>query len=368
MTDRVPRLAAEAGKHGLGGIALVPGANLRYLTGLDFGLTKRLTLALFPAEGSPAFVVPALEAGRVEAGSRVPLRLFRWNDGDGPDAALRRCVDELGLAGKRIAVEHTAMRVMELRALEACAPGLSAEDATPLMTALRSRKDADERAAMREAVRMIETALEATIRQIRVGMTERALADFWDREIRAAGSDGPAFATDVASGPNAANPHHVPGDRAFQAGDLIVLDGGALCRGYASDITRTVALGEPGPEARRIYELVQAANAAGRAACRPGATGEEIDRAARRVIEDGGCGPLFFHRTGHGLGLEIHEPPYIVAGSREPLPEGATFTIEPGIYLDGVRGVRIEDDLLLTPDGAESLTTFPRDLIVLPAA
>src|SRR5207248_561998 len=155
--------------------------------------------------------------------------------------------------------------------------------------------------------------------------------------IRAAGSS-PSFETIIASGPNAANPHHTNSDRAFQQGDLIIMDGGALHDGYASDITRTVALGELSAEARRIYDLVFSANAAGRAAVRPGATGEEVDRAARTVITEGGYGSQFLHRTGHGLGLEMHEPPYMVAGSREPLPIGATFTIEPGIYIAGLGG------------------------------
>src|SRR5262249_32629608 len=203
---------------------------------------------------------------------------------------------------------------------------------------------------MRTAVRVVEAALRAAIAQVRVGMTERELADTWEREMRLAGG-APAFTTIIASGPNAAHPHHSNGDRAFQPGDLIVMDGGALCDAYASDITRTIALGEPGTEARRIYELVLAANAAARAACHPGATGEAIDRAARAVIEAGGYGSQFLHRTGHGLGLEIHEPPYIVGGGRDPLAAGTTFTIEPGVYVAGLSGVRIEDNVVITADG-----------------
>ena len=366
MNDRLARLTGAARERGLAAVAVVPGANLRYLTGLNFALSKRLTLALLPVESEPAFVLPAMEVGRAREGSRVPLRFYPWGDAEGPQDALRRCVGDLGLAGGRIAIEYTAMRVLELRALESCAPGLRSEDATPLLAALRMRKDATELAAMAEAAQRIDAALGAILAAIRPGVTERELAALWAREILATGSDGPSFDIDVAAGANAANPHHVPGERAFEPGDLIVLDGGALVDGYASDITRTVALGEPGPDARRLYALVLAANAAGRAACRPGATGEEIDAAARRVIEDGGYGEQFFHRTGHGLGLEVHEPPYIVAGSRDPLPEGATFTVEPGVYLEGVCGVRIEDDMVLESGGARSLTGFKRELIVLP--
>jgi Xaa-Pro dipeptidase len=328
-------------------------------------MNERLAVAFFPADGPPTMVLPALEAPRAQAQARFPIRFYTWDDASGPDEALRRCTADLGLDGQRIGVEYTAMRVLELRGIEAAAPEVVVGDATPILASLRMIKDAGEIAAMRRAVRIIEDSLRAAIGRIRLGMTERELGALWDAEMSAAGG-APSFGTIIAGGPNGANPHHSNGDRAFQAGDLIIMDGGAWHDGYASDITRTVALGEPAPEARRIYELVLAANAAGRAAAaRPGATGETIDAASRQVIEEGGYGPQFLHRTGHGLGLEVHEPPYIVAGSRDPLAAGATFTVEPGIYIAGRYGVRIEDDMVITADGAESLTSFERDLIIV---
>jgi Xaa-Pro aminopeptidase len=363
MTDRIDQLAAALKGSDLAAVAVVPGANLRYLAGLDLHMNERLTVAFFPAAGQPAMVLPALEAPRAQAQARVPMRFYTWDDAAGPYDALRRCAADLGLDGARVGVEYTAMRVLELRGIEQAAE-VQAQDATDILASLRMVKDAAELAAMREAARIVETALRAAIGQVRAGMTERELAEIWEREMRAAGG-APSFDSIVASGPNAANPHHSNGDRAFQPGDLIVMDGGALCGGYASDITRTIALGEPGEQARRIYDLVLAANAAGRAACRPGASGDVIDRAARAVIEAGGYGPQFLHRTGHGLGLEVHEPPYIVAGSHAPLAPGTTFTIEPGVYVVGRCGVRIEDNIVITADGAESLTTFERELIIL---
>jgi Xaa-Pro dipeptidase len=357
------RLRDTAAAHGLAAVAVVPGANLRYLAGLDMHMNERLTVAFFLAAGQTAIVLPALEAPRAQAQAHVPIRFYTWDDAAGPYDALRRCAADLHLDGARVGVEYTAMRVLELRGIERAAEA-QAEDATDILASLRMVKDAAELAAMREAARIVEAGLRAAIGQVRVGMTERELADIWERQMRAAGG-GPSFGSIVAGGPNAANPHHSNSDRAFQMGDLIVLDGGALCDGYASDITRTIALGEPGEEARRIYDLVLAANTAGRAACHPGASGEAIDRAARAVIEAGGYGPQFLHRTGHGLGLEVHEPPYIVAGSRAPLAPGTTFTVEPGIYVAGRYGVRIEDDLVITADGAESLTTFERELIIV---
>jgi Xaa-Pro dipeptidase len=365
MTDRTEQLAAALKQGGLAAVAVVPGANLRYLAGLDLHMNERLAVAFFPAAGQPAMVLPALEAPRAQAQARVPMRFYTWDDAAGPYDALRRCAADLGLDGARVGVEYTAMRVLELRGIEQAAEA-QAEDATDILASLRMVKGAGELAAMREAARIVEAALRAAIGQVRAGMTERELAEIWEREMRLAGGE-PSFGSIVAGGPNGANPHHSNGDRPFQPGDLIVLDGGALCDGYASDITRTIALGEPGAEARRVYELVLAANAAGRAACRPGASGDAIDRAARSVIEAGGYGPQFLHRTGHGLGLEVHEPPYIVAGSHAPLVPGTTFTVEPGIYVAGRYGVRIEDDMVITADGAESLTTFDRDLIIVKA-
>jgi Xaa-Pro dipeptidase len=359
--DRLPKLSRAATAHGLAAVAVVPGANLRYLAGLDMHMNERLAIAFFPADGPAAMVLPALEAPRAQAQARVPLRFYTWDDAAGPHDALRRCMSDLRLDGAQVGVEYTTMRVLELRGIEQAAE-VQAADATALLASLRMVKDQAELAAMRAAVRAVEAGLRAAIGQVRAGMTERELGAIWDREMHAAGG-APSFATIVAGGPNAANPHHSNGDRAFQPGDMIVLDGGAICDGYQSDITRTIALGEPGVAARRIYDLVLAANAAGRAAARPGASGELIDHAARAVIEAGGYGPQFLHRTGHGLGMEGHEPPYIVAGSHDPLAPGTTFTVEPGIYVAGVCGVRIEDDVVITPDGAESLTTFERELI-----
>jgi Xaa-Pro aminopeptidase len=264
------------------------------------------------------------------------------------------------------------MRLMELRALEdACAQmgiSIQAVDASPLLASMRMVKDGRELAAMEEAVRIVEMGLHNTIRQIAPGMTERQLARVCTNEIISAGAEGESFDAFVASGPNSANPHHSPSDRPFQAGDLITIDCGAVYEGYASDITRTVALGEPGAEARRMYEVVYDANRAGRASVHPGVAGEEIDRAARKVITDAGYGEYFLHRTGHGLGLETyppHEPPNLVAGSTEPLSIGTTLTIEPGIYIEGVCGVRIEDDVVITADGSRTLTSFKRELITL---
>ena len=370
-TTRLERLLAALRARSLSGVALMPDANLAYVSGLAFHHGKRLTLLLIPADGAkPCFVIPALEQTQAEANSQLELRYFPWADADGPAKALAAAVEAAfgpNAHGLGLAVEHTSMRVMELRALEAAVPGLRTHDATPLFAELRMAKDEQELAAMEQAVRIIELALARAIKQIRPGRTERELSRILSDEVIAAGGDGESFANLVASGPNAANPHHHNSDRPFQAGDLIVIDCGARYGGYISDITRTVAVGEPSEEARRIYDLVLSANEAGRRASRPEATGAEIDAATRSVIAAGGYGDYFIHRTGHGIGLETHELPNIVAGNDEPLEPGTTFTVEPGIYVPGLTGVRIEDNMVMTSAGARSLTSFERELIVIPA-
>jgi Xaa-Pro aminopeptidase len=368
--DRLRRVRAAMAAQGMQTLVLMPDANLQYLSGLSFHRGKRLTLLFIPVENrTPAFVIPALEAHRAESTSALTANYFPWHDADGPAQALQAAVAAvIGNRSTQLGVEDTALRVMELRALEAALPGLSTVNAMPLLSDLRMVKDEAELSAMEQAVQIIERALQEAIAQIRVGMTERQLARIVVDGIVAAGGAGEAFETMVAGGPNGASPHHSNSDRAFIVGDLITIDCGAVYDGYISDITRTVALGEPAAEARRIYELVRAANAAGVAAVRPQISGEAIDRAARDVIVAGGYGDYFVHRTGHGLGLETHELPNIVAGSTQPLPIGTTFTVEPGIYVPGVGGVRIEDNVVITEDGARVLTSFPRELIILPVS
>lgn len=353
-----------ARRQGLDAVALVPGTNLRYVTGLQYHAGERLTVAVFAVDGRCGFVLPEMEAARTNAQSPVPFALHSWDDAQPPQAAMGRLVDGLGLRGKTVGVEHGAMRVFELLALQRAGIG-PAPDATPILFELRVVKDESELALMRRAVEMIERSLDALLGRLRPGMTERQVASIWLAEVLGQGAEGPAFDFIVAAGPNAASPHHGTGDRALQRGDLLILDGGARHAGYNSDITRTVAIGPPSDLSRRAYDAVQAANAAARAAARPGMTGRDLDAVARKVIDDAGFGPQFMHRTGHGLGMDVHEAPNIASYNPGPLPVGSVFTIEPGVYVAGQTGARIEDDVVLTETGAVSLTTFPRELVVL---
>ncbi len=370
-TERIARMTQALQDAGLGGVVLMPDANLRYLTGMHFHPGKRLNLAIFPADGAaPALVLPTMELNQARNSTDLPFRFFDWADADGPGAALAAALEAVyspALHGRPLAIEHAVMRVGELRALETAAPGVQTVDAGPIFTQLRQVKDSAELALIDAAVRMLEVGLRNALGQLRPGMTERAFSRLLSEALINAGADAESFDNLVASGPNGANPHHNNGDRTFQPGDLVIIDCGARYKGYISDITRTVAIGEPSAEARNIYDLVLQANTAGRAACDPESTGAEVDAATRRVIEAAGYGAYFIHRTGHGIGLDVHEPPYIMAGNDAPLPIGSTFTVEPGIYLPGKLGVRIEDNLVITPDGARVLTSFPRELIVVAA-
>jgi Xaa-Pro dipeptidase len=227
-------------------------------------------------------------------------------------------------------------------------------------------KDAEEIAAMRKAVEIAQQALLATLPQVRAGVTERQIAAELTQQMLRAGSDAELEGTPIVSGgPNSANPHATPSERPLQHGDLLVIDWGATYNGYLSDLTRTFAIGDVDEEFAHVAQIVLQANAAGRAAGGPGIPASRVDAAARSVIEQAGYGLYFTHRTGHGIGLEVHEAPYMRAGNELTLKPGMSYTVEPGIYLPGRGGVRIEDDVIVTPHSAESLSDLPRELQII---
>lgn len=345
----------------LDAIALVPGANLHYLTGIDFHLMERPLVVFFLPDREPVAVLPALEEPRLAA-CDIPMTLFAWADAEGYGPAFAAAAGALRLAGRRIGVEELRMRVLEARILERYLPGATLVPASTPLATLRLRKDADAIRALREAIRISQAALYTVMERIRPGMTEREVAALITLAQLEQGGGKHPFEPIVLSGPNSALPHGEPGDRQIAEGEPLLLDFGTTVRGYASDITRTFSVGTPSSRLTEVYDVVRAANEAGRAAAGPGVPAQEVDRAARRVIEEAGFGPYFTHRTGHGLGMEAHEGPAIVEGNELMLEPGMVFTVEPGIYLPGELGVRIEDDVLITPNGAESLTSFPREL------
>lgn len=360
---RLQRLQKEIIAHGMDGIALMPGPNMLYISGIHCHVSERPILLFIPADDEPALIIPNLEAVKGRQAGIPEERIFGWTDEEGFMDAFQHACAFLELSDYVLGVEHLHMRVLEYETLKRYAPGLTTTPAEPVMTALRIIKDENEVAAMRKAIHVAETAIRNLLPQIQVGQTEKQIAALLRQELMDAGADDIAFGPIVSAGPNGASPHAVPTDRPIQNGDLLVIDWGAIVDDYPSDITRTFAVGEISPELERIYEVVKLANEQGKLAGKPGATGQDVDRATREVIEDAGYGEYFIHRTGHGLGLEVHEPPFMREGYTEPLTPGQVYTVEPGIYLPGQGGVRIEDDVIITRDGFFCLTTFPRELM-----
>jgi Xaa-Pro dipeptidase len=366
FVSRQARLNQALQSANLAALALNPGASLTYLTGLHFHLSERPVIALF-SPGQPVhLILPELEQAKL-LDLTYPVQAYPY--GEDPQLwvdSFRAAMVAAALGSSRIGVEPRQLRLLEFRLLTQAAAEADYIAAEDTLASLRSIKDSSEIMAMRIAAQIAQIALQATLPSIRTSISERDLASELTLQLLRAGSDSEIpFAPIVSSGPNSANPHASPSHRLLQPGDLLVLDFGASHQGYISDITRTFALGKIDPEYAHIAQLVLAANTASRHLARPGISAHEVDQAARAVITAGGYGPYFTHRTGHGLGLESHEEPYIRQGNPLILQPGMTFTIEPGIYLPQRNGVRIEDDVLITSNGLESLTDYPREVICL---
>jgi Xaa-Pro dipeptidase len=342
-------------------IAIVPGANMKYFTGLDYHLSERPIIALFTGDDF-SLIVPELEVPQVNVRTDLEARLFVWTDKEGFQGAFEAATEALGLRGKTLAADDKTMRLFEWMAFLEADPTMKLEEVGKDLLWIRSQKIDDEIASMREAVRISEQALDNVLPQIKVGMTEREIASMLDNELLRLGTQGFAFKALVQTGPNSALPHGNTTDRALQEGEFLLIDYGGMYQSYPADITRTFCLGAPTPEMQRIYDTVLAANRAACAIAKPGLECGEVDKAARDVIEAAGYGEYFIHRTGHGLGLETHELPQMAAGVEDELKPGMVFTVEPGIYIPGLGGVRIEDNVVVTEDGAEILTNYRREL------
>ncbi|MFD9985693.1 aminopeptidase P family protein [Streptomyces massasporeus] len=356
--ERAARTAADAG---LAGLLVAPGPDLVWLTGYTPpAVTERLTLLVLAAGQDPVLVVPALEAPDAHrAAGAAALTLRDWTDGKDPYAATAALLEASG----RFGISDNAW-ALHLLALQQALPGSSYASLTEALPMLRAVKDAAELDLMAAA----GAAADATFEEIRnvpfAGRQESEVAADLDRLLRRHGHEQVDF-TIVASGPNGANPHHEAGERVITRGDMVVLDFGGLRDGYGSDTSRTVHVGEPTDEERRVHDIVREAQEAGFRAVRPGAACQDVDRAAREVIAAAGYGEYFIHRTGHGIGVTTHEPPYMIEGEERPLVPGMCFSVEPGIYLPGRFGVRIEDIVTVTEDGGRRLNTTARELVIV---
>ncbi|MEU2425619.1 aminopeptidase P family protein [Streptomyces sp. NPDC007851] len=358
---RMRRAAHTAADAGLAGLLIAPGPDMVWLTGYTpTAVTERLTLLVLTPGRDPVLVVPTLEApDAAKADGAAALTLRDWTDGKDPYAVTAGL---LGTAG-RFGISDNAW-AMHLLGLQKTLPDTSYASLTDALPMLRAVKDAAEL----ELLAAAGAAADATFEEIRevpfAGRRESDIGHDLADLLRRFGHDQVDF-TIVGSGPNGANPHHEVGDRVIQDGDMVVLDFGGLKDGYGSDTTRTVHVGPPTAEEREVHDIVRAAQEAGCRAVRPGVACQEVDRAARAVITDAGYGEFFIHRTGHGIGVTTHEPPYMIEGEERPLVPGMCFSVEPGIYLPGRFGVRIEDIVTVTEEGGRRFNNTTREMVVV---
>ncbi|WP_335976025.1 MULTISPECIES: M24 family metallopeptidase [Streptomycetaceae] len=363
--ERLDRARQAAGDAGLDALLVSPGADLRYLTGYQALPLERLTCLVVPADADPFLVVPALEKAAAEASpaGALGVEIVGFAETDDAYAMIAR---RLPPHTARFAVDNH-MWAEKLLAFQDALPTAQAGLAGDVLSVLRMRKTPAEVAALRRAGAAIDRVHRRIGEWLRPGRTEREIAADIADAILAAGHVTVDFVI-VGSGPNGASPHHEVSDRVVKAGDPVVVDiGGTTPDGYCSDSTRTYAVGQPPAEFRELYEVLLAAQTAQTEAVRPGITAQALDAVGRDRIAAAGYGAHFIHRTGHGIGLETHEEPYIVAGSARALEPGMAFSVEPGIYLPGRFGARIEDIVVCTEDGGERLNLTGRDLVVLPA-
>ena len=364
---RLEQLRQAAASAGVDAVVLTPAATMTWLLGHHFDAHERLFLLIVPTSDAPVAVVPALEEANFRGAAPSVESLHLWDDADGPEKATAKAFKSLGKAS-RVAVEPLSLRYMEFEHVRRELPKAKIESAEQVVLALRLKKSDEEAAMMKKASKIAEAALEFTLRDVRPGRKETDIASKLSSELLRRGGGGISFGPIVLSGPKSALPHGVPDEREMQEGEFLLIDFGTSFDGYHCDITRTfVVSGSPTDRMREVYEAVLQANIRGVAASRPGVTYGYVHKNCQANLHTPRFKEFMTHRTGHGLGLEIHEPPSVMAGNDDIVEEGAVFTIEPGLYLDGWGGVRIEDNVRVTRDGCELLSSSPRELRILGA-
>ncbi|ADD07493.1 putative Xaa-Pro dipeptidase (plasmid) [Natrialba magadii ATCC 43099] len=361
MQNRLDRAQEALEREGADALILFPSSNMGYLSGFQEEPMER-HLFLFVTREETLFLAPEMYDEQLAAESVIST-IRTWSDGDDPTALLAEIGGELEIASGRLLVDDT-MWALFTQDLRETFPDATFGLASEVVDELRLRKDDAELEHLREAAAISDRVSEAIrgLGEEAIGMTEAELADAIEQRLTAAGGEGTSFETVVGSGPNGARPHHRHTDRQIERGDPVVLDFGTRVEGYPGDQTRTIVFdGEPPADFENVHEAVLTAQQAALDAVEPGVEAQAIDRAAREVLENRGYGEQFVHRTGHGVGRDVHEPPYITEGNDRVLEPGMVFSIEPGVYLDGEFGVRIEDLVVVTEDGCERLNRSPRE-------
>lgn len=358
--ERLARASEAAGRAGLGALLVAPSADLVYLTGYAPLPLERLTCLVLRPGRDPVLLVPELERPLAEdAGLAKSAEIVSWGETDDPYASVHGII-----GGVERAACSDRMWAGHLLRLQAAFDGTRFSPASDVLGPIRAVKDSNEVNLLKRAARYADETFARLIQTRIETLNERQVAQRLAELLLETGNEEVVF-TIVGSGPNAASPHHEPSGREILAGDTVVMDFGGRTAGYCSDITRTVAIGKSSTKLREIHEVVREAQDEAFRTVAPGVPAHDVDRAAREVIERAGFGDLFVHRTGHGIGLEEHEPPYIVEGNEEPLRPGMCFSIEPGVYVPGELGVRIEDIVVVTQEGARRLNHASRELEVV---
>lgn len=358
---RVAALAEELKRHDLDAIYLGPSTDLEYIGELDTHPDERVRGLLVSKDAVCAAIVPLLYKEEMVNAFRSDVIYEEWNDHEGFTGAFKRMLERLGALGAKIAF-NDGVRAVDMLAIRD-AMDIQLCNGADILAPLRSRKDEEELALMRKAGAIADGVIDRLLTFIKPGMKERDVAKVIPDFFEELGADKVSFNPIVAVGPNGSMPHYGGDQSVIKENDVVLLDLGGRYKSYCSDMTRTLFMGEPTEEQRHVYEIVRAAQEAGEAAVKPGATGQDVDRAARAVITDAGFGEYFFNRVGHGVGIAVHESPYIIEGNDVPLQPGNVFSIEPGIYLPGKFGVRIENLVAVKEDGyGEALNKFPREL------
>jgi Xaa-Pro dipeptidase len=339
------------------------GVDLQYFTGLNFHLSERPVVLLVPQSGKPCLIFPEFEISKAIS-SKGNINLFPYSESIATwPNIFKAALDATGISGGKVAVAPESMRFLEMDLIQSDSEDIGFISCDAILKQLKGKKDFDELDSIQIAVSIAESALINLLKDIKVGQSEKEIANNLVIKLLQAGSEPELpFSPIVASGPNSANPHAVPSERRIVPGDILLIDWGARSNGYVSDLTRCFFVCYPDVKFMKIAEIVLAANEAARAKAKPGILASEVDRAARDLIELSGYGENFTHRTGHGIGLLAHEAPYISADNMTHLEHGNTFTIEPGIYIQGLGGVRIEDNLFVDETECKTLTSLPREL------
>lgn len=361
MSSRIEQLEQSMNEQGLESLLVTDPKHVYYLTGFASNPHERFLGLLLVRGEEPLLIVPALDAEAANAASSVK-NIITHSDTDNPFQLLQQQFKgSIGTLG----IEKEQLTVARYEELIASVPAKQYSDIGPLLRSMRVNKSPEEIKRMKHAMELIEEVLRQGLKSVKTGVTEIEIVAELEYLMKKLGAQGPSFDTMVLSGPKTALPHGTPDDRKIQHGDILMFDMGVYANGFASDITRTFAVGEISPELKKIYNAVLEANLQGIQAIKPGVTLASVDKAARDAIEKAGYGQYFLHRLGHGLGMDVHEYPSVHGNNTDLVQQGMVFTVEPGVYVAGLGGVRIEDDIFVTENGVQVLTSYPKELITL---